>query len=59
MRKSRKIIDIYTGRGVYVITVKGEPAAASFCKVTQPAVSQHLHGMNKTCGGFVLKEREE
>ena len=59
MRKSRKIIDIYTGRGVHVITVKGEPAAASFCKVSQPAVSQHLHGKIRTCGGFVLKEREE
>lgn len=59
MRKSRKIIDIYTGKGVYVITVKGEPAAATFCNVSQPAVSQHLNGKIRTCGGYVLKEREE
>lgn len=59
MKERKKTIDILTERGEYVTTVKGVIEAASFCKVTQPAVSQHLHGMNKTCGGFILRERNE
>lgn len=58
-QKRRMTIDIFTIHGVYVRSVKGTCAAAAFCNVSQPAVSQHLHGKIRTCGGFVLKERED
>ena len=59
MSRRKKKIDVYTIRGVYVTTLEGVMAAATFCKVTQPNVSQHLHGRFASCGGYVLKERKD
>ena len=59
MSRKKKQIEIYTHQGEYVTTVEGVMAAATFCKVTQPNVSQHLHGRFASCGGYVLKERKD
>ena len=57
-KRKKKKIDIFTTRGVYITSVEGEQSAATFCKVTQANVSQHLHGRLATCGGYILKENK-
>lgn len=58
-QKKRMTIDIFTIHGVYIRSVKGTCAAAAFCKVSPSNVGLCLHGKIRTCGGYVLKEREE